>query len=69
MIGDEEYFLQVVEENIQSLRTKVLRPIEPLTADLTSSIISYKIKTASDVELLRFLKKRHFPAKNMVQCI
>lgn len=59
-IGDEEYFLQVVEENIQSLRTEVLRPLEPLTADLTSSIISSKIKTANDVELLRFLKKRRF---------
>jgi DNA-binding Lrp family transcriptional regulator len=59
-IGDEEYFLQVVEENIQSLRTEVLRPLEPLTADLTSSIISSKIKTGNDVELLRFLKKRRF---------
>lgn len=60
-IGDEEYFLQVVEENIQSLRTEVLRPLEPLTADLTSSIISSKIKTGNDAELLRFLKKRRFP--------
>lgn len=62
-IGDEEYFLQVVEENIQRLRTEVLRPLEPLTADLTSSIISSKIKTGNDVELLRFLKKRRFPPK------
>lgn len=42
-IGDEEYFLQV-EENIQSLRTEVLRPLEPLSADLTSLIISSQNK-------------------------
>jgi Lrp/AsnC family transcriptional regulator len=64
-IGDEEYFLQVVEENIQSLRSEVLRPLEPLTADLTSSIISSKIKTANDVELIRFLKNRRFPAESL----
>jgi DNA-binding Lrp family transcriptional regulator len=62
-IGDEEYFLQVVEENIQSLRAEVLRPLEPLTADLTSSIISSKIKTGNDVELLRFLRRRRFAPK------
>jgi DNA-binding Lrp family transcriptional regulator len=62
-IGDEEYFFQVVEENIQRLREKVLRPLEALTADLSSSIISSKIKTRNDVELLRFIRKRRFPPK------
>jgi DNA-binding Lrp family transcriptional regulator len=62
-IGDEEYFMQIVEENIQSLRSEVLRPLEPLTADLTSSIISSKIKTGNDVELLRFIRKRRFQLK------
>ena len=60
-LGDEEYFLQVVDESIQSLRAEVLRPLEPLTADLRSSIISSRIKTASDVELLQFIQKRKFP--------
>jgi DNA-binding Lrp family transcriptional regulator len=62
-IGDEEYFFQVVEENIQRLREEVLRPLEPLTADLSSSIISSKIKTRNDVELLRFIRKRLLPPK------
>ena len=62
-IGDEEYFFQVVEENIQKLREEVLRPLEPLTADLSSSIISSKIKTRNDVELLRFVRKRRFTSK------
>ena len=35
-IRDEEYFFQVVEENIQRLREEVLRPLEPLTADLSA---------------------------------
>jgi len=66
-IGDEEYFLQVVEENVQSLRTEVLGPLEPLTADLRSSIISSKIKNGSDIELLQFIRKRKFPSERRTQ--
>ena len=43
-VGSDEYFLTVVDVDIQTLREEVLRKLEPLTADLSTAIVSTKIK-------------------------
>ena len=58
-IGGQEYYFKVVETDLQSLR-EVLSPFEPITAKLTSSIVSSQIKKHDDVSLLRFLRQRGF---------
>ena len=60
-IGDQEYFFKVMETDLQSLREEVMTRFEPITAKLTSSIISSQIKQQDDLALLQFLRQRRFP--------
>jgi DNA-binding Lrp family transcriptional regulator len=62
-IGDQEYFFKVMETDLQSLREEVMTRFEPITAKLTSSIISSQIKRQDDVALLRFFRQRSFSQK------
>lgn len=43
-VGQNEYLLKIVASDVQDLREEVLRPMEPLTSDLATSIISSQIK-------------------------
>ena len=62
-IGSQEYFIKILETDLQSLREEVLMPLEPITSKLTSSIISSPVKQQDDVSLLRFLRQRWFSHK------
>ena len=62
-IGDQEYFFKVMETDLQSLREEVMTRFEPITAKLSSSIVSSQIKRQDDVALLRFLRQRSFSQK------
>lgn len=62
-IGDQEYFFKVLETDLQSLREEVMSHFEPITAKLSSSIISSQIKKRDDVALLHFLRLRSFSQK------
>lgn len=59
-IGDHEYIFRVMETDLQSLRSGVMAKLEPITAKLTSSIISSQIKQRDDAALLRFLRQVSF---------
>jgi len=43
-VGQNEYLLKIVASDVHDLREEVLRPMEPLTSDLATSIISSQIK-------------------------
>ena len=62
-IGDQEYFFKVMETDLHSLREEVMTRFEPITAKLTSSIVSSQIKQQDDVALLRFLRQIGFSQK------
>ncbi len=62
-VGSDEYFLIVVDKDLQSLREDVLRKLEPLTADLSTAIVSTRIKTRNHAKFLRFLIDRKKPPK------
>lgn len=62
-IGSQEYFIKILDTDLQSLREEVLMPLEPVTSKLTSSIISSQVKQQDDVSLLRFLRQRWFSSK------
>jgi Lrp/AsnC family transcriptional regulator len=59
-IGDQEYYFKVTEMDLQSLREEVMRQFEPITAKLTSSIISSQLKHQDDVSLIQFLRQKKF---------
>jgi DNA-binding Lrp family transcriptional regulator len=43
-VGQSEYLLKAVTRDVHELREEVLTPMEPLTSDLATSIISSQIK-------------------------
>ena len=57
-IGSNEYFMKVVDFDIATLRSGICAPLEPLTVDLTTSLIVDPIKSTDYPGLLRYLKHR-----------
>ena len=57
-IGSHEYFLKVVDVDIATLRGEICAPLEPLTVDLTTSIITSSIKNTDYAGLFRYLRKK-----------
>lgn len=62
-VGSDEYFFTVLDTDLQTLREEVLRKLEPLTADLSTAIVSTKIKARSHAAFLSFLIGRRTSAK------
>jgi DNA-binding Lrp family transcriptional regulator len=57
-VGSDEYFLTVLDTDLQTLREEVLRKLEPLTADLSTAIVSTRIKAKNHAAFLSFLVER-----------
>jgi len=57
-IGAYEYVIQAVSADLRDLRENVGSPLEPLTAGLSTSIISKSIKPIDPIPLLRMAKGR-----------
>lgn len=57
-LGSSEYFLTVLDTDIQSLREEVLRKLEPLTADLSTAVVSTRIKPKNHAPFLSLLIER-----------
>jgi DNA-binding Lrp family transcriptional regulator len=62
-IADQEYYFKVMEMDLQSLREEVMRQFEPITAKLSSSIVSSQLKHQDDVTLIQFLRQKKFSHK------
>lgn len=62
-LGSDEYFLVVLDKDLQTLREEVLRRLEPLTADLSTAIVSRRIKQKDYAAFLSFLRQKGGPAK------
>jgi DNA-binding Lrp family transcriptional regulator len=58
-LGSDEYFLVVLDKDLQTLREEVLRKLEPLTADLSTAIVSRRIKAKNYAAFLSFLRQRN----------
>ncbi|MEM3575214.1 MAG: Lrp/AsnC family transcriptional regulator [Candidatus Bathyarchaeia archaeon] len=57
-IGAYEYVIQAVAADPQDLREGIGSPLEPLTAGLSTSIISKSIKPVDQIALLRSVKAK-----------
>jgi DNA-binding Lrp family transcriptional regulator len=56
-VGAHQYFLKVLESDLQRLRDEVLRDVEPLTAELSTSVISSEVKQKDFAPFLKFVRQ------------
>jgi len=57
-VGADEYVLLAMDKDVASLRENVIEPLEPLTAGISSSIVSKTMKQANYNQLLELVKNR-----------
>jgi len=57
-MGADEYVLLAMDKDIASLRENVIEPLEPLTAGISSSMVSKTIKYADYSQLLELVKDK-----------
>jgi len=55
-VGQDEYLLKIVARDVHDLREEVLTAMEPLTSDLSTSIISSQIKRPDHSAILSLLE-------------
>lgn len=60
-LGSHQYFMEILEQDLPRLRESVLRDLEPLTADLSTSLVTSPIKKLDYLPLVRYLRESRFP--------
>ncbi len=60
-IGSHQYFFRVLETDLSKLRDSVLRDLEPLTAELSTTLVSSELKKRDYIALLRYLRETRYP--------
>jgi DNA-binding Lrp family transcriptional regulator len=55
-LGSHEYFMTVLDSNMEELRAEICDKLEPLTMGLSTSVIVKSIKRPDHQGLLRYLK-------------
>ncbi len=59
-VGAHQYFVKVLSEDLSSMRNSILSDLEPLTADLSASVIS-ESKPKSYFQFVRYLRETRYP--------
>jgi DNA-binding Lrp family transcriptional regulator len=60
-VGAHQYLMRVIETDLPSLRDSVLKDLEPLTADLTTTLVTSEIKRRDYLSLLRYYRGVRYP--------
>jgi DNA-binding Lrp family transcriptional regulator len=59
-LGTYQYFVKVIDSDVYKMRDSVIRDLDPLVADLTTSLVTKKLKEDYGA-LLRYLRETNFP--------
>jgi hypothetical protein len=60
MLGSYQYLMKVVERDMNAMRDSVLRDLDPLTADLTTILVTKKMRQDYRA-LIRYIEEIRFP--------
>jgi len=59
-LGTYQYFMNVIETDTFSMRASILKDLDLLAADLTTTLVTRRIKSDQGA-LVRYLRERRFP--------
>ena len=62
-LGTYQYLVKIIDSDPFKMRDSVIRELDPLAADLTTSLVTKKLKQDYGA-LLRYLKETRFPSKD-----
>jgi len=60
-VGDHQYVLEVLESDFARLRNSILKDLEPLTADLVTSVVTSYAKRRDYSVFARYLMETKYP--------
>lgn len=60
-VGAHQYLVRILQTDLTTLRDSVLRDLEPLTADMTTSLVTSELKRRDYLSLLRYFRESKFP--------
>src|SRR5712692_176033 len=63
-LGTFHYFMEVIDTDVSEMRDSVLRDLDVLASDLTTSLVTKKIKQ-DHRSLLRFIRETRFPRSRL----
>ncbi len=60
-LGSNQFFLKVIDFDVTSMRGTILRDLDPLSGELTTSLITHVMKPRDYFSLVRRIRETKFP--------
>jgi DNA-binding Lrp family transcriptional regulator len=60
-LGSNQFFLRIIDQDVASMRGSILQDLDPLAADLATSLVTHVIKPRDYFSLVRQIRETKFP--------
>jgi len=60
-LGSNQFFVRVIERDVTSMRNSILRDLDPLTGELSTSLVTHVLKPRDYFSLVRGIREAKFP--------
>jgi DNA-binding Lrp family transcriptional regulator len=60
-LGGNQFFVRVIEQDVTSMRGSILKDLDPLSSELTTSLVTHVLKPRDYFSLLRRIRETRFP--------
>jgi DNA-binding Lrp family transcriptional regulator len=65
-LGSNQFFLRIIDHDVTSMRSSVLRDLDPVTGDLATSLVTHVLKPRDYFPLVRLIRETRFPRSRSV---
>ena len=60
-LGSNQFFVRVIERDVTSMRNSILRDLDPLSGELSTSLVTHVLKPRDYFSLVRRIREAKFP--------
>jgi DNA-binding Lrp family transcriptional regulator len=60
-LGSDQFFIRVIEHDVTSMRSSILRDLDPLSSELSTSLVTHVLKPRDYFSLVRRIRETKFP--------